>query len=59
MGAQSGSIDFREYLPRKSPGAHDGHKSLGHENFVVTTEHYAGVGAVADAAASRVADALK
>jgi integrase len=34
-------------------------KSLGHENFNVTTDHYAGHGAVADAAASRVAEALK
>ena len=34
-------------------------KSLGHENFGVTTDHYAGAGAVADAAAARVAEALK
>jgi integrase len=32
--------------------------SLGHENFAVTTAHYAGADAVADAAAVRVADTL-
>jgi integrase len=34
-------------------------KSLGHESFGVTTDHYAGAGAVGDAAAAREADALK
>ena len=33
-------------------------RSLGHENFGVTTDHYAGQDAVAGAATDRVANAL-